>query len=67
MDIGLVMTPSPYGTADMAQGVERMGFASLVCTDNRDRLKKLKVSRGPRYLAPTMRERVSYNRPIGLS
>ena len=33
MDIGLVMTPSRTGTADMAQGAERMGIASLVCTD----------------------------------
>jgi 5,10-methylenetetrahydromethanopterin reductase len=33
MEIGLVMTPSPTRTADMAQGAERLGFASLVCID----------------------------------
>jgi hypothetical protein len=33
MEIGVLMFPSPFGSADMARNAEQMGFSSLVFAD----------------------------------
>ena len=40
MDMGLLMFPSPFGTAASAQAAEQLGFSSIVYADTQCRPPK---------------------------